>query len=90
MSEQKKTSRYALDIWLNDRSTEHWLEGRTTEQERPPRGIIPYDLWLEDRMLKLSNAIDRAVEAGYYTNVYKWTLELQYIVELRFPDVKNE
>jgi len=61
-----------------------------SEQKRPPRGIMPYDLWLECRATELGAAIHRTTKFGCYMNVYNWILELTHIMELRFPYLKNE
>lgn len=52
-----------------------------TPQEKPPLGVMPHALWMEERILAVSDCIAREAKAGIYNA--KRVVELKWLMDWR-------
>lgn len=50
------------------------------EQQRPPIGVVPKEIWQHRRAVELSRAIHAYIDFGDFGPISEWTKELQELL----------
>lgn len=58
----------------------HFNHEGTLQQEKPPLGVMPRDIWEHKRAAELSRAIHDHIDSGYLVPVFEWVKELSELL----------